>query len=488
MKNRIRPIMFVGIGSDVGKSVINTAFCRVLLQDGYSPAPFKAQNMSLNSFATKDNLEIGRAQAVQAEACGIESTSDMNPILLKPISNNESQIILNGKPVGNKSAAEYFREEGREKLFKSATRAYDTLNSIYNPIVLEGAGSISELNLKSKDIVNMRMAMYSGAATYIVADIDKGGIFASLYGSVMLLTPEERKAIRGIIINKFRGDIELFNEGKRLIEELTGVPVVAILPWYDDILIDQEDSVVLEKIVRKKGKQGVKIAVVHLKHMSNFTDFNILEHLPQVSLFYTRDNKEIESADIVIIPGSKNVIYDLNHLRSSGLAGAILRHHSKGKPLYGICGGYQIMGKWIHDPYQIEGDIESAPGLGILPIETTLQRGKVTRRCTFTLANSRGCGKGYEIHSGVSSGKKPFAILDNGEEDGFYLNTYTWGTYIHGVFDNPSLISLILSEASKKDTPAIEFQDIREENYNKLAEWFRSNSELDYIYKTMAYD
>ena len=249
---RLRPIMFAGTGSDVGKSIINTAFCRILLQDGYSPAPFKAQNMSLNSYATKDQLEIGRAQAVQAEACGIECTTDMNPILLKPTSHTCSQVVLNGKPSGNKNAAEYFSGTGGDKLFKTVTKAYDNLANTYNPIVLEGAGSISELNLKSRDIVNMRMALYSKAAVYLVADIDRGGVFASVYGSIMLLPQEERSLIKGIIINKFRGDINLFKEGSRMIEELTGIPVVGVLPWFDDIEIDQEDSVILERRVNKK--------------------------------------------------------------------------------------------------------------------------------------------------------------------------------------------------------------------------------------------
>ena len=487
-KKRLKSIMFVGIGSDVGKSIINTAFCRILLQDGYSPAPFKAQNMSLNSFATKDNKEISRAQAVQAEACGIECTSEMNPILMKPINNCIAQLIVDGKPVGNRSASEYFKDEGREDLFRCVKKSYNHLDSLYNPIVLEGAGSIAELNLKSRDIVNMRMALYSNASTYLIADIDKGGVFASLYGSVLLLSPEERAAIKGIIINKFRGDVNLFEEGKKIIEELTGIPVVALLPWFDHIFIDQEDSVILEKVFNRKKSGGKKVAVVHLKHMSNFTDFNTLEQLPGVSLFYTRDSKEIETSDIVIIPGSKSVISDLNFLRESSLSGALLRRHFMGKPIYGICGGFQIMGKYIYDPLHIEGEIESAPGLGILPVETTLKTGKITRRCSFNLVNGSGCGEGYEIHSGITTGEKPFAILDNGEEDGYFLNENTWGSYIHGLFDNPSIINLMLSDNIENFNPAVEVNSLREENYNKLAKWFRENSDMNYIYNTLFYD
>ena len=482
---RLRPIMFAGTGSDVGKSIINTAFCRILLQDGYSPAPFKAQNMSLNSYATKDQLEIGRAQAVQAEACGIECTADMNPILLKPTSHTCSQVVLNGKPSGNKNAAEYFSGAGGEELFKTVTKAYDNLANTYNPIVLEGAGSISELNLKSRDIVNMRMALYSKAAVYLVADIDRGGVFASVYGSIMLLPQEERTLIKGIIINKFRGDINLFKEGSRMIEELTGIPVVGVLPWFDDIEIDQEDSVILERRVTKIDADKVTIAVVHLRHMSNFTDFGPLEQLSNINLVYTRDPAVIEEADIVIIPGSKNTIEDLNNLRKSSLAGSLLRRHKAGKSIYGICGGFQIMGKWIYDPNHIEGDIEVAPGLGIFPVETTLLPGKRSRRCSFTLINSNGSGDGYEIHSGETSTDNPFATLDTGEADGYYLNSKTWGTYIHGIFDNPSVISLILADLNIKNPVIMEKRVSKEDNYNKLAKWFRDNSNISYIYDTL---
>jgi len=332
----LKPIMFVGTGSDVGKSVVNTAFCRVFLQDGYNPAPFKAQNMSLNSYATNEDLEIGRAQAVQAEACGIECLSDMNPVLLKPTDHTNAQVVLNGKPAGNKSAAEYFNKNHRDGYFKNVTSAYNRLKKNYNPIVIEGAGSISEVNLWSTDIVNMRMALYSKASVFLVADIDKGGIFGSLYGTVLLLPEEERKAIRGIIINKFRGDIKLFSQGKEIIEKLTGIPVVGILPWFDDIFIEQEDSVFLDNPKTKISEREVNIAVVLLKHLSNFTDFNTLAQVPGINLIYTRNLTELQKADIIIIPGSKNTIADLAFLRSEGLAGVILRHYSEGKPLYGI--------------------------------------------------------------------------------------------------------------------------------------------------------
>ena len=365
--------MFVGTGSDVGKSVINAGFCRVFLQDGYSPAPFKAQNMSLNSYATADNLEIGRAQAVQAEACGIPCRVEMNPVLLKPTNYLTSQVVLNGKPSANKSASEYFNDTDRDALFDEVMQSYDKLAEDYNPIVIEGAGSISEVNLWKKDIVNMRVALRSRAATFLVADIDRGGVFASVYGSILLLPQEERDAIKGIIINKFRGDIALFEDGKRIIEELTGKPVVGVIPYFRDIFIEEEDSVVIDNKQQAADKNKVNIGVVLLKHMSNFTDFNMLEQTEGVNLYYTDNKQELEKADIIIIPGSKNTISDLQALNEKGLSEVILKHHQAGKPVYGICGGYQMMGEKVLDPHHIEGNIEEINGLGILPVTTIIK-------------------------------------------------------------------------------------------------------------------
>ncbi|HWV31233.1 MAG TPA: cobyric acid synthase, partial [Dyadobacter sp.] len=260
--NKLRPIMFVGTGSDVGKSVITAGFCRIFKQDGYQPAPFKAQNMSLNSFVTADGLELGRAQAVQAEAAQVPCESDMNPVLLKPTNDKTSQVVLNGKPVGNQSAYEYFMANDRRELFSAVKEAFDRLAARYSPIVMEGAGSISELNLKHRDITNLRMAAHAGAAVYLIADIDKGGVFGSVYGTIALLTPEERACMKGIIINKFRGDGRLFEEGKRMLEELTGLPVVGILPYFRDIHIEQEDSVSLELKYRSGVEGKVNVAVI----------------------------------------------------------------------------------------------------------------------------------------------------------------------------------------------------------------------------------
>ncbi|MFI3248678.1 MAG: cobyric acid synthase [Rikenellaceae bacterium] len=483
---KLRPIMFVGTGSDVGKSVVNTGFCRVFLQDGYSPAPFKAQNMSLNSYATSDSLEIGRAQAVQAEACGIACTTDMNPILLKPTTHQSSQVVLNGRPAGNKSAFDYFKRDNRAELFVHAKVAFDNLSQQYNPIVLEGAGSISEVNLWDKDIVNMRMAEYADAATILIADIDRGGVFASVYGSIMLLPEEQRKLIKGVIINKFRGDIRLFEDGRKLLEELTGVPVVGVLPYLDDVEIEQEDSVVLERRTQREVHQDeIRVAVVMLRSTSNFTDFNMLERTKGVALNYATTVQEIAEADIVIIPGSKNTMSDMKYLRSTNLSQAILNHFESGKPLYGICGGYQIMGEMIYDPLHIEGDIDSLPGLGILPISTTIEEGKRTRQCHFKMLNSSVEGAGYEIHSGVTPTAKPLATLDDGTQDGYYLSDSCWGSYLHGIFDNKSVIEQILSQVTSNEIEVEDYAASKERNYNLLAEHIRKYIDMEYIYKIM---
>ncbi len=479
--------MFVGTGSDVGKSIINAAFCRIFFQNGYRPAPFKAQNMSLNSYATPDGLEIGRAQAVQAEACGIECKVEMNPILLKPTSDKKSQVVLNGKPIGNQSASEYFLKTDRDMLFQQAITAYQSLAKTYNPIVIEGAGSISEVNLWDKDITNMRIALETNAATYLITDIDRGGIFGSVFGTIQLLPPNERKLIKGIIINKFRGDIKLFEEGKKILEQLTGIPVVGIIPYYRDIFIDDEDSVTLSKKRNSINKNRVNIAVVLLKHMSNFTDFNILEQIPEVQLFYTHDEDDILNADIIIIPGSKNTIADLLHLRKSGLAKAILTAHKNGKSVYGICGGYQMIGIEINDPQHVEGDIESISGLGILPVKTTLTQEKTTEQCQFRYLQGTDICRGYEIHMGdtITESSSPVCIIGNKKHDGYFSNEKTWGTYIHGIFDNIPVIHSIIKIRGDKEITTFNINEFRELQYNKLADLVRNNSDMEYIYKTL---
>jgi adenosylcobyric acid synthase len=474
--------MFVGTASDVGKSIINTGFCRILKQDGYHPAPFKAQNMSLNSYATPDGLEIGRAQAVQAEACGIPCSTDMNPVLLKPTSEKSSQVVLLGKPIGNQSAYDYFMGNNKEELFKEAKAAYDRLSGLYNPIVLEGAGSISELNLKHRDITNMRMALHADANVFLVADIDRGGVFASVYGTIALLTPEEKKLIKGIIINKFRGDVRLFESGKKTIEELCGIPVVGVIPFRKDIHIEEEDSVGLEQKHTTAATGKVNVAVVLLNRLSNFTDFNVLEKDERVHLFYSNNPAEIEQADIIIIPGSKNTIADLVDIKNNGVAKAVIHAHKNGKTVIGICGGYQMMGQSVEDPLHVEGSVELMPGLGLLPVKTVLTADKVTSQCSFTYKDKGVC-EGYEIHMGITTSTHPLNQLSTGSGDGFWLDDTCWGTYIHGILDN----EVVINDLLKAEGTAIPFdyKTFKNEQYDKLAAHLREHLDLTYIYSQL---
>jgi len=446
--------MFVGTGSDVGKSIINTGFCRIFFQDGYTPAPFKAQNMSLNSYATPEGLEIGRAQAVQAEACKIKCTTDMNPILLKPTNDKSSQVVLNGKPIGTQTAKEYFLSNDKQALFSEAKQSFHRLSKQYNPIVLEGAGSISELNLKKRDITNMNMAIEAQAATYLIADIDKGGVFASVYGSIMLLEENERKLIKGILINKFRGDINLFEEGKQILQDLTGVPVVGVLPYFKDIHIEEEDSVSLKNKEKFASKDKVNIAVILLGKMANFTDFTVLEHDSRVHLYYTENIDEIKKADIIILPGSKNTISDLIELKNKGIASTVVSAYKKGKTVIGICGGYQMMGETIEDPNHIEGNVDKISGLAILPIETIITNKKTTEQCNFTFKKSTEICKGYEIHMGETKLKDEnykLNTINEKKNDGCIISDNCWGSYIHGILDNKIIINDLLSNFVNDD-------------------------------------
>ncbi len=423
---KLHPIMFAGTGSDVGKSIIAAAFCRIFKQDGYQPAPFKAQNMALNSFATPEGLEIGRAQAVQAEAAGVPCHTDMNPLLLKPQSDHTSQVVLNGRPIGNRNAYDYFRKEGRDELRREVCAAYDRLAARYNPVVLEGAGSISEINLRDTDLVNLPMALHAGADVILVGDIDRGGVFASVYGSLMLLRPHERERIKGILINKFRGDIRLFESGITMLEELCGIPVVGVVPYYRDIYIEEEDSVALAaKSVRaEKGK--VNIAVILLRHLSNFTDFNVLERDPRVHLFYTNNVDELAKADVILLPGSKSTLDDLYELRRNGVAAAIIMQ------------GYEIhMG--VTTP--VEGTPDS-----------------------------------------------PLNLLENGSTDGYCVDSTCMGTYIHGILDNPEFIDFLLAPFADKlsgNAGAFDYHTFKEEQYDRLAEHVRRHVNLPLIYQIL---
>nr|WP_262923213.1 cobyric acid synthase [Parabacteroides leei] len=493
IKQHLKPIMFVGTCSDAGKSVINAAFCRIFKQDGYRPAPFKAQNMSLNSYSTPEGGEMGRAQVVQAEACGIAPHTDMNPILLKPTNDKSSQVVLNGRPVGNMSAKDYFGIQNRkEELFREAIASFKRLESRYNPIVLEGAGSISELNLRDRDITNMRMAIQADASTYLVADIDRGGVFGSVYGTIALLRPEERAQMKGIIINKFRGDASLFEEGRAILKELTGIPVVGVIPWFRDIKIEEEDSVALDMKTNTWQEGKINVAIILLKRMSNFTDFDVLDMDPRFNPYYTSNIDEVEKADIILLPGSKNTLSDLQSIRANGIADAIVRAYKKGKKVIGICGGYQMMGARLEDPEGIEGNLPAVPGLGLLPQCTVIEQEKVTKQSAFTFlpGNDSTC-RGYEIHMGRTTllgnaPESPVARLEDGRLDGYYLDNRCWGSYMHGILDNPVVLDC-LAEGFDKETDAAPFDyaAFKEEQYEKLADLIRKHVDMEYIYSTL---
>ena len=443
---QLHPIMFAGTGSDVGKSIVAAAFCRIFKQDGYQPAPFKAQNMALNSYATPEGLEIGRAQAVQAEAAGIACHTDMNPLLLKPQSDHTSQVILNGKPVGNKHAYDYWRRQGAGDIdFRTEVcKAFDRLAARYNPIVMEGAGSISEINLRATDLVNLPMACHAKADVILVGDIDRGGVFASVYGSIALQTPEDKALIKGIIINKFRGDMRLFEEGRRMLEEICGVPVLGVIPYFKDIHIEEEDSVALAQKSFQLQQDKVNIAVIMLQHLSNYTDFDALEQDARVHLFYTNNVEDIQKADIIILPGTKSTLHDLYELRRNGCAQAIVKAYREGASVLGICGGYQLMGVEVCDPDHVEGDIERLPGLGLLPVTT--------------------------------------------RADGYRVNEKCMGTYVHGILDNAAFVDELLKPFAEKfsgDATSFDYQAYKEEQYNKLADHVRRYVDMERVYQIL---
>ena len=492
----LHALMFVGTGSDVGKSVLAAAFCRIFRQDGYHPAPFKAQNMALNSFATPDGLEIGRAQAVQAEAAGIAPETDMNPLLLKPQGDHTSQVVLHGKPLGNKDAYDYWRRQGDREtgrqdntpdFRREVCEALDRLNARFNPIVMEGAGSISELNLKDADLVNMPMARHANADVILVGDIDKGGVFASVYGSIALQSEEDRKRIKGVIVNKFRGDMRLFDEGKRMLEQLCGIPVLGIIPYFKDIHIEEEDSVALAQKSWQLEQGKVNVAVVMLKHLSNYTDFDALERDSRLHLFYTNNTDDISKADIIIIPGSKSTLDDLYELRRNGCAQAIVKARRDGATVLGICGGYQMMGVEVCDPDHVEGDIERLPGLGLLPVSTTMSGEKRTRqvKCEY--------GVGYEIHMGETrpfgdAKPRPLTHLDDGTADGYVADDKCMGTYLHGILDNALFVDYLLrpyGEKIEQGASPSDYVVFKEQQYNKLADHVRYHVDMERIYSIL---
>ena len=489
--DKLHPVMFAGTGSDVGKSVVAAAFCRIFLQDGYQPAPFKAQNMALNSFATPEGLEIGRAQAVQAEAAGIPCHTDMNPLLLKPQSDHTSQVILNGKPIGNKDAYDYWRRGTSDIDYRGEVcKAFDRLAARYNPIVMEGAGSISEINLRDTDLVNLPMARHAKADVILVGDIDRGGVFASVYGSIALQTPEDRKLIKGIIINKFRGDLRLFDDGRKMLEDICGIPVLGVIPYFKDIHIEEEDSVALAQKSMQLEHGKVNVAVVMLQHLSNYTDFDALEQDPRIHLFYTSNVGDISKADVIILPGSKSTLHDLYELRRNGCAQAIIRAHREGATVLGICGGFQMMGMEVCDPDHVEGDIDRLPGLGLLPTTTTMSGEKITRQVTCEY------GSGYEIHMGETrpfgeAKPSPLLHLSDGREDGYIVDDKCMGTYVHGILDNASFVDFLLrpfAEKIQQASTTFDYAAFKEKQYDRLAEHVRRYVDMERVYQILTDD
>ena len=455
-------LAILGTGSEVGKSIVTTALCRLFVNRGIRVAPFKAQNMSLNSFVTSDGGEMGRAQVLQAHACGLAPHVDMNPILLKPEADAKSQVIVQGKVWGSQQARDYF--ERKSQLFEFVKGSYDRLSRQYEVIVIEGAGSAAEMNLRDRDIVNWPVVEMADAAVVLVADIDRGGVFAQVIGTMDLLAPEERRRVIGVVINKFRGDLTLFEDGVKIIEERIGVPVLGVLPYLRNLELDQEDSVDIERFrMTPFHAEMLNIAVVLLPHMSNFTDFNQLGAEPDVALRYVSNPKDIQGADVVILPGSKTTIADLDYLKGHAFEKALQCHQARGGELVGICGGFQMLGQEVRDPHEVETG-GATNGFGLLNIKTELTQDKKTLQVTarpLWLETVAEClVEGYEIHMGKttsSTGTVPcFEIVSREDaspatqpsprkgarevvamDGAMSPDGRVWGTYIHGVFDQP---------------------------------------------------
>ena len=470
-------IMIQGTMSNAGKSIIAAALCRIFKQDGYSVAPFKSQNMALNSYITKDGLEMGRAQVVQAMAAGITPTAEMNPILLKPTSDKGSQVIVNGTARGNMTAAEYFKH--KKELVPDIMKAYNALCEKYDIIVIEGAGSPAEINLKENDIVNMGMAEMADAPVLLVGDIDRGGVFAQLYGTVELLEKNERDRIKGFIINKFRGDVSILKMGLDMIENLTGIKVVGVVP-YGDFKIDDEDS--LSERLTSEGGGEVDIAVIRLPRISNFTDFSVFEFIDGVSVRYVQNVRELKNPDMIIIPGTKNTIADMLWLRECGLEAAIKKY--KGI-VFGICGGFQMLGKSITDTANAEGG-GAVRGMELLPIETEFKQEKTRSQVSGTIENVSGVlsalngmeYEGYEIHMGVS-----------GKNDVIVSEGNIYGTYVHGIFDKcaADVVKCICAQKGIdfENIKSVDIDALRERELDKLADLVRGSVDMEMIYKIM---
>ena len=503
-----RTLMVQGTASHVGKSVLVAALCRILRQDGFRVAPFKAQNMSNNSYVTPDGGEIGRAQAVQAEAAGVDARVEMNPVLLKPEADSHAQVVLMGRPLTSARARDYYHL--KTTLWQSVTQSLDTLRRQHDIVVIEGAGSPAEINLKANEIVNMRVALHAGAPVLLCGDIDRGGVFASLVGTLQLLDDAERAAVRGLLINKFRGDAALLTDGLTWLEQYTGKPVVGVVHHFRDIHIPEEDSVALDLAPPPSSAAAVlDIAVVQLPHISNFDDFDPLAREPGVSLRYIQHGDRLGRPDLIILPGSKTTIPDLLWMERQGISPAIAAAYAGGAAIIGICGGYQMLGEKLYDPDGIESPVKAAAGLGILPLTTTFAARKETHRVRAAVrpeaarAGALLAGAadapiaGYEIHMGQTTGAdcvSPFAVSDRADapvtadtaRDGALDPAgRALGTYIHGLFHNAAVRRAILRElARRKGTTLPEGgADLaRDREYDRLAYWVRASLQMPLVY------
>ena len=492
--------MIQGTGSSVGKSFIVTGLCRLFAQDGYRVAPFKAQNMSLNSAVTPDGLEIGRAQAVQAEAAGVEPEVEMNPVLLKPEGNRTSQLVAMGKMRGKLQAMDFLTRKRR--LWTVVADSLDSLRQRYDIIVVEGAGSPAEINLRSGDIVNMAIALHANAPVFLVGDIDKGGVFASLYGTVELVAKCERDLIKGFIINKFRGDVELLKPGLDMIEELTDVPVAGVLPYLTDVYVPEEDSPTMARVSDRSARsETIDIAILALPHMANFDEFDPLARRDGVRLRYVRQASELGRPDLMIIPGSKTTVDDLTELRQSGLEEAVRRHLEEERPLIGVCGGMQMLGYSIHDPDGVESDQPVVHGMGILDIDTHFVSDKTTTRTLGTIVGNTGLLEGasgldfsgYEIHVGVSdSGSEANPVMspnDGGQPVGFVDDSgRVLGTYVHDLFKNDIVVDRILGNVASMRglSGSYETDDFSQDaEYDRLASYLREHLDVGLLYSSM---
>jgi adenosylcobyric acid synthase len=496
-----KTIMVQGTASNAGKSILVAALCRIVRQAGYSVAPFKAQNMSLNSYVTPDGGEIGRAQAVQAEAAGCEMSVDMNPILLKPEADARSQVVVQGRPFKTLSASGYY--DYKTTMWPIVMESLARLRTQYEVIVIEGAGSPAEVNLRERDIVNMAVAKAVQSPVVLVADIDRGGALAALVGTMVLLEPDERELVKALVLNKFRGDIDLLKPAIDIVEQRTGVPMAGVVPFMRDLGIAEEDSVVLDyEPWRKKPDALLEVAVIHLPHMSNFDDFDALEADPRVALRLVEPHHDLGEPDLIILPGTKTTIADLDVLRRSGLGDAICQKVAAGTPVIGICGGYQMLGRVLHDPEHVESSRDAAEGLGLLPLETSFVWDKTTHQVKGKILGGHGLlsyardleVRGYEIHSGDTSGGSAPAVALNERssepierkdgaisDDGLVL-----GTYLHGFFDQPDLRYAIIRWLAERKGLSFERREdrfARQLAYDRLADNVRASLDMDLIWR-----